>query len=66
MNTWIIKEKWFHQNTSCYSKHRDEKIVSMTTTKENIHDEKMLKERVNDVSKNYYIQKNTGRLGLWF
>jgi hypothetical protein len=33
------------------------KIISMSVTKEDVHDEKMLKELVNDVSKMHHVKK---------
>jgi hypothetical protein len=42
------------------------KIVSMSVTKEDVHDGKMLKELVNNVSKNYDIKKVLADGGLRF
>ena len=62
-------KKRIYQNTCRRSVGVDtktKKIVSMSVTKEDVHDGKMLKELVEDVSKNYDIKKSTGRWVLRF
>ena len=43
---------------------KTKKIISMNVTKENVHDGKILKELVGDVSKNNNIQKGISRRSL--